>query len=421
MPKLTNTLVVLPYDPNWITEFERIRVYLMEQIGDLVIEIKHVGSTSVPGLCAKPIIDIVAIMESYEVLPQIVSRLEKVGFQHVGVQGIKEREVFKRLIPDDFMDYHFYIYPKDSEENRRHTRFRNALLRNPQIAEEYGKLKTRLISEVNGDRVLYTDSKTDFILDVMNHVNDDGELENSSQNIYDNQAFFDGYKKLRENPDSANILEEKPVLFSLAPDLTGKAILDLGCGYGENCAEFKRLGALSVVGIDISEKMLEVAKKENPGIEFIRADMSDLSCVDGRFDVAFSSSAVHYIKDFNSFVAGVSRILVDGGVFIFSQEHSLTTAPPAGASWTRDENKNVLHYNLMGYMRSGQRSTTWFVDNVIKYHRPFSEIVNALIDNGFIIEKMIETVPTEETIKRLPHYAKDWDKPNFLLMKVRKR
>jgi len=64
MPKLPNTLVVLPYDPNWITEFERIRVYLMEQIGDLAIEIKHVGSTSVPGLCAKPIIDIVAIMES---------------------------------------------------------------------------------------------------------------------------------------------------------------------------------------------------------------------------------------------------------------------------------------------------------------------------------------------------------------------
>lgn len=242
----------------------------------------------------------------------------------------------------------------------------------------------------------------------------------SNQNIYDDQIFFDGYKKLRENPDSANILEEKPALFSLAPDLTGKAVLDLGCGYGENCAEFIRLGALRVVGIDISEKMLEVAKKENTGIEFIRADMSDLSCVDGRFDVVFSSLAVHYIKDFDSFVAGVGRVLVDGGIFIFSQEHPLTTAPPAGASWTRDENMNVLHYNLMGYMRSGQRSTTWIVDNVIKYHRPFSEIVNALIGNGFVIEKMIETVPTEETIKRLPHYAKDLDKPNFLLIRAKR-
>ncbi|MDD4717212.1 MAG: class I SAM-dependent methyltransferase [Eubacteriales bacterium] len=250
---------------------------------------------------------------------------------------------------------------------------------------------------------------------------DDDKLNNSSQNIYDNQTFFDGYKKLRDNPDSANILEEKPALFSLAPDLTGKAVLDLGCGYGENCAEFKRLGASRVVGIDISGKMLEVAKNENTEIEFIKADMSDLSFIDGRFDIVFSSLAVHYIKDFDSFVAGVSRILADGGVFIFSQEHPLTTAPPAGASWTRDENKNVLHYNLMGYMRSGLRSTTWLVDNVIKYHRPFSEIVNVLIDNGFAIEKMIETVPTEETIKRLPHYEKDLDKPNFLLIKAQKR
>ena len=62
---------------------------------------------------------------------------------------------------------------------------------------------------------------------------------NKSQNIYDNQDFFDGYKKLRDDQYSANNLEEKPALFSLAPDLQGKAVLDLGCGYGENCAEFK--------------------------------------------------------------------------------------------------------------------------------------------------------------------------------------
>jgi GrpB-like predicted nucleotidyltransferase (UPF0157 family) len=167
MPKLQNNLVILPYDPNWKAEFERIRDYLTEQIGDLVVEIKHIGSTSVPGLCAKPIIDIVAIMESYDVFPQIVSRLEKVGFLHEGDLGVKEREAFKRIIPDNFMDYHFYICPKNSEENRRQTLFRDALIVDKALADEYGKLKTRLIGEVNGDRAFYTNSKTDFILEVM--------------------------------------------------------------------------------------------------------------------------------------------------------------------------------------------------------------------------------------------------------------
>ena len=174
MPKLSNMLVVLPYNPNWKTEFERIRDYLVEQIGDLVLEIKHVGSTSIPGLFAKPIIDIEAVMDSYDVFPAIVARLEKVGFKHNGDQGIKEREVFKRLIPDDFMDYHFYVCPKDSEESRRQDIFRNALLNNKDIADEYGKLKMQLIEEVNGDRVLYTDSKTDFILGVIDNAIKEG-------------------------------------------------------------------------------------------------------------------------------------------------------------------------------------------------------------------------------------------------------
>ena len=78
-----------------------------------------------------------------------------------------------------------------------------------------------------------------------------------SQNVYDDPIFFEGYRKLRSNQYSANNLEEKPAIFSLAPDLDGQTIIDLGCGYGENCAEFKARGASAVLGVDISEKMLE--------------------------------------------------------------------------------------------------------------------------------------------------------------------
>lgn len=243
---------------------------------------------------------------------------------------------------------------------------------------------------------------------------------NKAQNIYDNQEFFDGYKKLRDNQYSANNLEEKPALFSLAPDLQGKAVLDLGCGYGENCAEFKALGAATVLGVDISEKMLAVAKAEYKDIEFIRADMSDLSFLKGKYDVVFSSLALHYIEDFGTLAKNIYRLLNAGGYFIFSQEHPLTTAPIAGASWSRDPEGNLLHYNLTDYARSGKRSTRWIVDGVEKYHRTFSEIINALIAAGFTIEKMLEPIPAQETIERDRSWEKDLHKPNFLLIKAKK-
>ena len=240
------------------------------------------------------------------------------------------------------------------------------------------------------------------------------------QNIYDDPDFFEGYKKLRDNPDSANNLEEKPSLFSLAPHLLGKAVLDLGCGYGENCADFKARGASRVVGVDISEKMLSVATKENPEIEFIRADMRDLSFLDGGFDVVFSSLAVHYIEDFSAFVQQVCQRLKAGGYFIFSQEHPLTTAPVNGPSWEKDEQGNAKHYRLTDYARGGKRTTRWIVDGVEKYHRTFSEIVNALCAAGFVIEAMLEPTPTEETLQRDSRWYKDFHKPNFLLIKSRK-
>lgn len=238
-----------------------------------------------------------------------------------------------------------------------------------------------------------------------------------SQNIYDNEVFFDGYKKLRENPYSANNIDEKPALFSLAPELEGKAVLDLGCGFGENCAAFVKLGALHVTGVDLSEKMIEAARREHPDIEFINGDMSDLSFIKEKYDVIFSSLAVHYIEDFNRLAKEIFEILNHGGFFIFSQEHPLTTAPTSGASWTYDSG-NVVHYNLTDYTRNGIRSITWFVDGVEKYHRTFSEIINSLASAGFVIDKMLEPIPTEETIKRDPRWIKNLHKPNFLLIKA---
>lgn len=85
--------------------------------------------------------------------------------------------------------------------------------------------------------------------------------------------------------------------------------------------------------------------------------VSDLSFLKRKFDVIFTSLTLHYIEDFSTFVKNVYGSLNDGGYFIFSQEHPLTTAPIAGASWSRDPEGNVLHYNLTDYARGGKRST----------------------------------------------------------------
>ena len=86
----------------------------------------------------------------------------------------------------------------------------------------------------------------------------------------------------------------------------------------------------------------------------------------------------------------------------------------------KDENGNKLYINLSNYGIEGERESSWFVDNVKKYHRTFSTIINTLIETGFKIEKIIEPLPTEELLKNFPEYKDLFHKPDFLLVKVSK-
>ena len=244
----------------------------------------------------------------------------------------------------------------------------------------------------------------------------------AQQNIYDNETFFDGYKKIRENEANANNLFEIPALFSMLPDLKDKTILDLGCGFGEHCKRFVESGAKKVIGIDISEKMLEIAKQENADskITYINMPMENISQLNEKFDIVVSSLAFHYVQDFSGVVKNIYDMLNENGVFLFSQENPLCTCFSGGNRWTKDENGNKLYINLSNYGIEGERESTWFVDNVKKYHRTFSTIINTLIETGFTIEKMIEPLPTEDLLKKYPEYKDLFHKPDFLLVKVRK-
>lgn len=246
----------------------------------------------------------------------------------------------------------------------------------------------------------------------------------AKQNIYDNETFFSEYQKLREREVNANNLFEIPTLISVLPDLTGKRILDLGCGTGERCIDYLNRGAVKVTGIDISEKMLSVAQKEHsdPRITYLKMPMEDIGAIDGTFDVVISSLALHYVEDFGGVVKNVSRLLCDGGFFIFSQEHPLATSySGTGDRWTRDENGVKTHANISNYCVEGLKESTWFVEGIQRYHRMFSTIVNTLADNGLRIIKMVEPYPTEELVQKYPEYYDLYHKPDFLFVKAVKQ
>ena len=166
-PKVKDEIRVLPYNPEWRDEFQRIRSMLLECIGDIIISVEHVGSTSIEGLAAKPIIDIDVVMESYELLPIIVKRLELIGFKHEGNLEIEGREAFKRTVEDDFMPYHLYVCPKDGKGYLEHIAFRDYLRENPEIAEAYGQLKKELADKFRFDREGYCNAKSDFCTEVL--------------------------------------------------------------------------------------------------------------------------------------------------------------------------------------------------------------------------------------------------------------
>ena len=245
----------------------------------------------------------------------------------------------------------------------------------------------------------------------------------SKQNIFDNETFFSGYKALRDSNCNANDLIEQPAMRKLLPELNGKIVLDLGCGYGHNCVDFVNRGANKVVGIDISEKMLAVAKEESAHskIEYRNISMTDISNLDEKFDFIYSSLAFHYVKDFDAFAKDMFSVLHAGGQLLFSQEHPIITSTVDGAGhFNKNENGERVSYTFSNYNQPGERKIHWYVDGVIKYHRTFSNIINALAKAGFVIEEVCEPVPEEWAIEKLPTMAKEYIKPNFLIVKAKK-
>ena len=140
---LTKRVVVVPYDEIWEAAFEEIKNEIEAVIGEIILGIEHVGSTSVKGLSAKPCIDIDVIIKDYSVFDEIAKRLGAIGYIHEGNLGIKDREAFKYADKPHLMRHHLYVCPQYSEELHRHITFRNFLRHNPEAVKEYSLVKEK--------------------------------------------------------------------------------------------------------------------------------------------------------------------------------------------------------------------------------------------------------------------------------------
>lgn len=243
------------------------------------------------------------------------------------------------------------------------------------------------------------------------------------QNIYDDPIFFAGYSALRAGELNYNTLLEQPAMAELLPRLDGKTVLDLGCGCGQNCLQFAKSGAERIVGIDLSERMLEVARREaaHPQITYVHRSISDLSEIEERFDLIYSSLAFHYIENFAKLMGECHRLLRPGGNLLFSQEHPIVTATKDyGGHFNCDASGKQVSFTFSDYGRSGPRESFWFVDGVRSYHRTMGEILTAVADAGLVIEKVCEPVPERWATRKLPELEKEWIKPAFLLVRARK-
>ena len=137
----TKKVIVLPYDSAWKTAFEDIRAELDAALGNLAIAIEHVGSTSVVGMSAKPIIDIDVVIPDYTAFDAVVQTLAKIGYTHEGDLGIKDREAFKYTDKPHLQKHHLYVCPQNSAELHRHITFRDFLRRNPDAVKTYSAVK----------------------------------------------------------------------------------------------------------------------------------------------------------------------------------------------------------------------------------------------------------------------------------------
>ncbi len=239
------------------------------------------------------------------------------------------------------------------------------------------------------------------------------------ENPYDKKIFFEKYSRMDRSVKGLQGAGEWHELKKMLPDFRGKRVLDLGCGFGWHCRYAAENGAQSVLGIDISENMLQEARRrtEDPRVEYRKISLEEYEYPENSFDAVISSLALHYVESFEDICRKVYRCLKPGGEFVFSAEHPIFTAY-GSQDWYRDEKGNILHWPVDRYFEEGKREAVFLGETMVKYHRTLTTYLGSLLENGFQITGVVEPMPPESMMD-IPGMGDELRRPMMLLVSAR--
>lgn len=200
--------------------------------------------------------------------------------------------------------------------------------------------------------------------------------------------------------------------------MAGKTALDLGCGYGWHCKFAAEQGAVRVLGLDLSRKMIQEAQKRSAGtqIEYRVCGMEEYEYPKNRWDCVVSNLALHYIENLEAVFQNVYGTLKRDGVFLFNIEHPVFTAG-VGQDWVYTREGTPQYWPVDNYFLPGERNMHFLGCDVVKQHHTLTQILMGLLRNGFALEAVEEAEPPEEMME-IPGMRDELRRPMMLLVKA---
>ncbi len=237
-------------------------------------------------------------------------------------------------------------------------------------------------------------------------------------NEYDNAHFFKEYANMARSKEGLNAAGEWHQLKPLFPPLQGKSVLDLGCGYGWHCKFAAEQGAVAVLGLDLSQKMIAEARKRNAGkgISYRVCAIEAYAYPENAWDCVVSNLALHYIENIEKIFEKIHTTLKPNGVFIFNIEHPVFTAG-VGQDWIYAKDGTPQCWPVDDYFFPGARCTHFLGCDVIKQHHTLTQILMGLLNNGFEIKAVEEAEPPKEMMD-IPGMKDELRRPMMLLVQA---